>query len=102
MYYAIAATPSLRNRCQDLRRLLSGIVYILEYGFWTPMDFFLWGHLKGQVYKEGPESLCDLKREITKAVRAVPADMCRRAIASAAKRAAPCLSREGGHFEHLL
>ncbi|XP_043224374.1 uncharacterized protein LOC122382732 [Amphibalanus amphitrite] len=68
----------------------------------TPMDFFLWGHLKGQVYKEGPESLCELKREITKAVRAVPVDMCRRAVASVAKRAALCLSREGGHFEHLL
>ena len=23
----------------------------------TPMDILLWGHLKGQVYKEGPEGL---------------------------------------------
>ena len=68
----------------------------------TPMDFFLWGHLKGQVYKEDPGSLCELKKAIAKAVRAVPTDMCRRAIESAERRAALCLARDGGHIEHVL
>ena len=31
----------------------------------TPPDFFLWGFLKGRVYKEHPTSIDELKANIT-------------------------------------
>lgn len=31
----------------------------------TPPDFFLWGFLKGKVYKEHPTSIAELKANIT-------------------------------------
>ncbi|GBL84425.1 hypothetical protein AVEN_117186-1 [Araneus ventricosus] len=31
----------------------------------TPLDFFLWGHIKGQVYATTPRTLQDLRRSIT-------------------------------------
>ncbi|GBM34587.1 hypothetical protein AVEN_171634-1 [Araneus ventricosus] len=33
----------------------------------TPLDFFLWGHIKGQVYATPPPTLQDLRRRITDA-----------------------------------
>ena len=68
----------------------------------TPMDFFLWGHLKGQVYKAAPKNLNEVKRAITRAVRAIPAETCRRAVESSVARAQLCLSRKGGYIEHVL
>ena len=48
------------------------------------------------------ESFCDLKKEIAEAVRAIPADMCHRAISLANSRAALCMPRENDHFETFV
>ena len=37
----------------------------------TPPDFFLWGFLKGKVYKEHPTSINDLKANITSTIRSI-------------------------------
>ena len=68
----------------------------------TPLDFFLWGHLKGQVYKEDPKTLDELKLAVARAARAIPTDMCRRAVELCKTRAKMCSSRGGGHFESGL
>ncbi|GBL76474.1 hypothetical protein AVEN_53230-1 [Araneus ventricosus] len=37
----------------------------------TPLDFFIWGHIKGQVYATRPPTLQDLRRRITDACASV-------------------------------
>ncbi|KYQ46369.1 hypothetical protein ALC60_14791, partial [Trachymyrmex zeteki] len=38
----------------------------------TPLDFFLWGHLKSVVYKTPPENINDLRQRIVQECRAIP------------------------------
>lgn len=66
------------------------------------MDYFLWGHLKSQVYRKNPKTTEDLKKAVRSAVRQVRPDTCRAAIESAQRRAALCLEREGDHLEHII
>ena len=68
----------------------------------TPMDYFLWGHLKSQVYRKNPKTIEDLKKAVRSAVRQVRPDTCRAAVESAQRRAALCLEREGDHLEHII
>ena len=68
----------------------------------TPMDFFLWGHLKSQVYMSNPKTIEDLKKAVSSAVRRVRPETCRAAVESAQRRAALCLEREGAHLEHVI
>ena len=68
----------------------------------TPPDFFLWGHLKSQVYRNNPRSLAELKEAVKSAVRRLSPSVCRSAAAAALRRAKLCLERDGGHLEHVL
>lgn len=69
----------------------------------NPLDFFLWGHLKGKVYNgvdiNSPE---ELQRRIAAALRTVTPDMVERAVSSLIRRAQLCIQMEGGHFQQLL
>ena len=42
----------------------------------TPMDFFLWGHIKSLVYANKPATLDDLKDNIQREIANVPVEMC--------------------------
>ena len=64
----------------------------------APMNFSYGFISRVMSTKKDSESLCNLEKVIIEAVRAIPADMCRRAIASATRRAALCLPRESDHF----
>ncbi|XP_011874347.1 PREDICTED: uncharacterized protein LOC105565619, partial [Vollenhovia emeryi] len=44
----------------------------------TPLDFFLWGHLKEQVYATRPVSVQDLKNRIVRACRTISPEILRR------------------------
>ena len=68
----------------------------------TPPDFFLWGHLKSQVYECRPKTIEDLKNAVTQAVRRISASTCRAAMESARKRAELYLSENGSHLEQVL
>lgn len=68
----------------------------------TPLDFFLWGHLKSQVYRTNPRNLQDLKDAVKSAVRRVSPSVCHAAAEGVLRRAKLCLERNGGHFEHVL
>ena len=35
----------------------------------TPCDFFLWGYLKGEVYKHGPRNLVELRMAIREEIQ---------------------------------
>ena len=68
----------------------------------TPLDFFLWGHLKSQVYQSSPRSLEGLKNAVKSAVRRLSPSLYRAAAEATLRRAKLCLERNGGHFEHVL
>jgi hypothetical protein len=68
----------------------------------TQMDFFLWGHLKEQVYAVSPRTIEDLVEGLQAAMTTVNAKMLRRVRENAMRRTAVCLGMDGGRFEHLL
>jgi hypothetical protein len=68
----------------------------------TPMDFFLWGHLKEQVYAIPPRTIEDLVARFKAAVTTVDGSMLRRVRENSVPRTAVCLEMDGGRFEHLL
>jgi hypothetical protein len=68
----------------------------------TPLDYFLWGHLKNYIYREPVNNLEELNDRIHEALAAVTPNMIRLARENLIKRARLCLDMEGGHFEHLL
>ena len=68
----------------------------------TPLDFFLWGHLKSIVYKTEPRDLEDLKRRITAACRELQAEVFRNVREEFENRLYHCLENNGQHFEHLI
>jgi hypothetical protein len=44
----------------------------------TPLDFFLWGYIKSNVFRTPVNGLDDLKTCIRNAIKAIPADMLHR------------------------
>jgi hypothetical protein len=43
----------------------------------TPLDFFLWGYVKSNVFRTPVNGLDDLKTRIRNAISAIPADVLR-------------------------
>lgn len=69
----------------------------------TPVDYFLWGHLKGIVYSTQPEDLEDLKNKIREACRTVTPEIIRAACnRNLLNRFENCVTEGGNQFEHLL
>jgi hypothetical protein len=69
----------------------------------SPNDFFLWGHLKNQVYNNVViNDIEELKDRIRHACNTLPPQFIRNAVQGFRHRLAYCLEQEGGHFEYLL
>lgn len=68
----------------------------------TPLDFFLWGYLKDQVYHTLPHNRDDLINRIQTAVLRISPQMLRRVRESFVRRVVLCEEHDGGYFEHLL
>lgn len=68
----------------------------------TPLDFFLWGHIKDVVYQTPPQSLDDLKQRITVACAAITVQTLEDVHKSTHLRVQLCLGAEGQQFEHFL
>lgn len=68
----------------------------------NPCDFFLWGHLKNEVYKERPNNLGALRDRILGTVRAVRQETFGNVRREFLERLNLCLVNNGRHFEHLL
>ena len=66
----------------------------------NPLDFFLWGFLKDRVYEGNPETLDQLKRNITREVRAISPAIRERVTNNFKKRLDACLKAKGRHMEH--
>ncbi|GBM30110.1 hypothetical protein AVEN_156274-1 [Araneus ventricosus] len=66
----------------------------------APMDFFLWGYLKQQVYATPPPALQDLQRRITDACANVTPTMLHRVQRKVQARVQMCIVAFGEKFEH--
>ncbi|GBO19900.1 hypothetical protein AVEN_36377-1 [Araneus ventricosus] len=65
----------------------------------TPLDFFLWGHIKGQVYSTPPPTLQDLRRRITDACSSITSAMLYNVPREIQSRVQMCIVANGEHFE---
>ncbi len=68
----------------------------------TPLDFFLWGHMKSLVYESPITTPMDLANRIETAYRSIPVEIMLAVHRSLIHRAQVCLAEDGRHFEHLL
>ena len=68
----------------------------------TPLDFFLWGHVKGEVYKNNPQSIYELKQEIVRVIGEVEPQLCENVIENFDKRVATCKKSRGGHLADII
>jgi len=65
-------------------------------------DFFLWGHLKSKVYQYKPQTLDELKDEITRVVGEVPGQMLTDAMDSFRERLHSCIAAQGRHMTDII
>lgn len=68
----------------------------------NPPDFYLWGYMKDNVYKDNPQTIPELKTAITAKIRRIPRAECVRVIDNFARRIQVCLQRRGAHLEHIM
>ena len=66
----------------------------------NPLDFYLWGYLKGVVYRGKPATLHELKVAIETEIARIPLETCKAAVDNFKRRAQTCLDLKGGHIEH--
>jgi len=68
----------------------------------SPADFYLWGHVKAQVYQSPVRSVRELKLRIRRAVAAIPADVLNSVMANFILRCRRCRCLRGCHLENVL
>ena len=68
----------------------------------TLADFFLWGLLKGTVYKNTPRTIEQLKDTIRQEIQAVNFDTLGKVFQNLEKRVQMCLDVKGDQFQHRL
>lgn len=68
----------------------------------TPLDYFLWGHLKDRVYRTTPRNIDELKQRIKDEIAAIPPETIQRAVETFNNRIAFCQEVNGEQFEHKL
>ena len=68
----------------------------------TRADFFLWGLLKGKVYKNTPRTIEQLKDAIRQVIQAVNVDTLGKVFQNLEKRIQVCLDVKGDRFQHRL
>jgi len=68
----------------------------------TPLDFFLWGYIKNNVYKNNIKDLDDLKIKITQEVRSIKKETLKNVFSEIEKRLSFCISVKGDTFEQYF
>ena len=77
---------------------------IISKDLWPPRspDFFLWGLLKGKVYKNTPRTIEQLKDAIRQEIQAVNVDTLGKVFQNLKTRIQVCLDMKGDQFQHRL
>ena len=70
----------------------------------NPLDFCIWGYVKGLVYSSSVDTVAQLRQRVNDAFQQVRENqgLCARIRASLRRRAEACIQANGGHFEQLL
>lgn len=70
----------------------------------TPLDYYLWGHMKSLVYSNKPQTRDELIQNIMAAAASIrdDPDSLQRVTSSIIRRARMCCEAAGGHFEPKL
>ena len=68
----------------------------------TPLDYFLWGYLKSQVYRNNPQSIHDLKDGIIRMIGEIKPELCQHVIGDFNKRIDICGHAKGGHLADIV
>lgn len=68
----------------------------------SPLDFFLWGYCKDNVYHNNPQNVIELQRSVEDFIANIPREMCERVIENFKHRVTECISRRGDHIEHRI
>lgn len=68
----------------------------------SPLDFYLWGSLKGKVYQNNPTTLSQLKANIEREMAAITKETLKAVIGSYRNRLIECLARNGGHLTNVV
>lgn len=68
----------------------------------TPLDFYLWGYLKGKIYATRPRDIEELKQRIRIEIQLITPDVLRSLQTEFYHRLGLCQEVNGFHFEQLL
>lgn len=69
----------------------------------TPLDFYLWGTIKSEVYKNNIDSKEELEARVRGALRGLPPEQIRKATSDGVRRRIDeCMAVGGQYFENLL
>lgn len=68
----------------------------------SPLDFFLWGHLKSLIYKTDVPNLDALRQRIVEECGRITPETLRSVRRTFEQRLYYCMEAGGGHFEHLI
>ena len=68
----------------------------------APLDFFLWGFLKGKVYANDPQTILELKEEIRRTIDEISPQLCQNVIENFIKRVNVCQQGRGGHPSDII
>jgi transposase len=68
----------------------------------TPLDYFLWGHLKNKVFVTIPADLNELRGRIIEECASINQEMLQNVIDKFYYNLAHCQTVGGGHFQHLI
>lgn len=66
----------------------------------SPLDFFLWGHVKTIVYSTKPRSLDDLRTRITNVIQDITKNQLQNVLVEFQNRISVCIRSDGGHVEN--
>lgn len=68
----------------------------------TPIDFFLWGYIKDQVYQTAPTTKDDMKNSIRHVFSRITVPMLHNVRQTFLRRCTLCIQQNGNIFEHIV
>jgi hypothetical protein len=103
----MATAHMARNSMSALQEVFND--RIISTGLWPPRspdlrvcDFYLWGNLKGKVYRNTPSTAETFQNEIRDVVSSISADKFQRVSQGFLLRCKACLRAASNHSEHFL
>ena len=65
----------------------------------NPLDFYMWGYVKREVFAANPQSTADIKKAITDTVASISQPVLERVVDNFVRRTKSCIAARGGIFE---